>query len=88
MRFHDKSGRSRTDPKCAVSVSLDGGLNFGNPLIRSLGKQGKAKRARASVKNMGLSSPMGNKWRLDVTDPVYTGFLLGTQSNDPREVGA
>ena len=77
-----------SDPKCAVSVSLDGGLNFGNPLIRSLGKQGKAKRARASVKNMGLSSPMGNKWRLDVTDPVYTGFLMGTQSNDPREVGA
>ncbi len=76
------------NPVCAVSTSLDGGLTWGNPLIRALGQQGRAKRSRASVKNMGLSSPMGNRWRLDVTDPVYTGFLMGTQSNDPREVGA
>ena len=75
-------------PQCAVSWSLDGGLNFGNPLLRALGPQGRAKRARASVKNLGISSPMGNRYRLDVTDPVYTGFLMGTCSNDPREVGA
>jgi hypothetical protein len=74
-------------PVVAISTSLDGGLNYGNPLIRSLGQQGRAKRARASVKNMGLSSPMGNRWRLDVSDPVYTGFLMATQSSDPREVG-
>jgi hypothetical protein len=31
---------------------------------------------------------MGDRWRLDVTDPVYVGFLGGTQSSNPREVGA
>ena len=77
----------QVDPVCAVSWSLDGGLNWGNPLIRSLGQQGRAKRPRVSVKNCGLSSPLGMRYRLDVTDPVYTGFLMGTQSADPREVG-
>jgi hypothetical protein len=76
------------NPMVAISLSKDGGLNFGNPLIRSLGMQGRSLRARASVKNMGLSGPMGDRWRLDVTDPVYTGFMGGTQSSDPREVGA
>ena len=74
------------NPEVAISRSLDGG-NFGNPLLRSFGPQGRAKRARASVKNMGLSGPMGDRWRLDVTDPVYVGFMGGTQSSDPREVG-
>jgi hypothetical protein len=77
----------QVDPKCAISWSLDGGLNFGNPLIRSLGQQGHAKRPRISVKNCGLSSSLGNRWRLDVTDAVYTGFMMATQSGDPRGVG-
>jgi hypothetical protein len=74
-------------PTVAISLSKDGGLTWGNPLVRQLGQQGRALRARASVKNMGLSGPMGARWRIDVTDPVYTGFLGATQSNDPRYIG-
>jgi hypothetical protein len=74
------------NPQVAISCSKDGGLSYGNPLVRSLGAQGKSKRTRASVKNMGQSGAIGDRWRLDVTDPVYCGFLGGTQSSDPREV--
>jgi len=75
------------NPQVAVSISKDGGLNWGNPLLRSIGQQGRSRRVRASVKSMGLSGPMGCRWRLDVTDPVYTGFIKATQASDPRYVG-
>ncbi|MDR3487095.1 MAG: hypothetical protein P4M05_19585 [Bradyrhizobium sp.] len=74
-------------PTVAISMSKNGGLNWGNPLVRQLGSQGHALRQRASVTSMGLSGTMGVRWRLDVTDPVYTGFLGGTQASDPRVVG-
>jgi hypothetical protein len=75
-------------PVCAISRSLNGGLTWGNPLVRSLGPQGNSKHYRASVKNLGLSGPMGDRWRVDITDPVYVGFMGGTQSSNPRQVGA
>lgn len=74
-------------PSVAISLSKDGGNNWGNPLIRALGPQSRSLRQRASVKSMGLSGPMGSRWRIDVSDPVYTGLLGGTQSSDPREQG-
>jgi hypothetical protein len=74
-------------PQVAISISKDGGFNWGNPLLRSLGQQQRGKRVRASVKAMGLSGPMGNRWRLDITDAVYTAFLKATQASDPRYVG-
>lgn len=73
-------------PSVAVSCSKDGGVSFDNPSIRSLAPQGKVKRSRASVKNRGQAGPMGVRWRLDITDPVYRGFMGGTMSADPREV--
>lgn len=76
------------DPKVGISLSKDGGFNWGNMLLRSLGQQRMQKRTRVSVKNVGLSGPLGCRWRLDVSDPVYTAFLKGTQSVDPRFVGA
>lgn len=76
------------NPQVAISCSKDGGLNWDAPSLRSLGQQGKSKRMRVSVKNRGQSGPMGVRWRLDVTDPVYTALLGGTQSSNPREVGA
>jgi len=82
------SPASAVAPTVAISRSLDGALTFGNPRVRSLGQQGRSKRTRASVKAMGLSGPMGDRWRLDVTDPVYVGLMGGTQSSNPREVGA
>jgi hypothetical protein len=76
------------NPAVAISLSKDGGNRWGNPLIRYLGKQGQTQRPRASVKSMGLSGPMGCRWRIDVSDPVYCGFLEATQASDARDVGA
>jgi hypothetical protein len=76
------------NPQVAISCSKDGGYTWGNPLLRQIGQQGKIKRMRASVKNMGQSGPMGDRWRLDITDPVPVGFFGGTQSSNPREIGA
>lgn len=75
-----------TNPNCAISCSKNGGASFDNPSIRSLYPQGKIKRSRASVKNRGQSGAMGVRWRIDITDPVYRGFLGATMSSDPREV--
>jgi hypothetical protein len=75
-------------PSCAISMSKNGGISWGNPLIRRLGAQLVTKGVRASVKNMGLTGPQGSRWRIDVTDPVYVGLLGATQSSDPRNVGA
>jgi hypothetical protein len=76
------------NPAVAVSFSKDGGNRWGNPLIRYLGQQAQTQRPRVSVKNCGLSGPMGFRWRIDISDPVYAGFLEATQSSDPRDVGA
>lgn len=75
------------NPQVAISFSKSGGATWGNPLVRALGPQGKIKRSRASVKHCGQGGPMGVRWRIDVTAPVYVGFLGATQSSDPREVG-
>lgn len=76
-----------TNPSVAISVSKNGGKSWGNPLTRALGAQAKTSRTRVTVINMGLSSPQGDRWRLDITDPVYASFMGGTQSSDPRVVG-
>lgn len=73
------------NPSVAISLSKDGGTNWGNPLIRALGLQGKVKRQRASVKNLGQAGPIGCRWRVDVTDAVYAALLKATMSDDPRE---
>ena len=72
------------NPTVAISVSKDGGTNWGNPLIRALGQQAKPSRVRLSVKAMGQSGPMGVRWRLDVSDAVYTALLKASMSSDPR----
>ena len=74
-------------PVAAISMSKDGGLNWGNPLIRQVGQQGSGLRQRVAVKNMGLSGSMGDRWRVDISDPVDFSFFGGTQSSDPRSVG-
>ena len=72
------------NPTVAISCSKDGGTNWGNPLIRALGQQAKPSRVRLSVKAMGQSGPMGVRWRLDVSDAVYTALLKASMSSDPR----
>lgn len=72
------------NPSVAISWSDDDGVSWGNPLIRSLGLQGKSLRTRVSVKNTGTSGPQARRWRLDDTD-CSAPFMSATQSDDPRE---
>jgi hypothetical protein len=48
-----------------------------------LGAQARAGQ-RMTVLNAGTSGPRGRRWRMDVSDAVYAGFLNATQSSDPR----
>ena len=74
------------DPTVAISWSDDGGNSFGNPLLRSLGEVARVKSARVSVKNTGMTGQQGRKWRLQVSDPVYTALLGGAMCADPTVV--
>ncbi len=74
-------------PSVAISMSKDGGSSFGNPIIRQLGRQANVRRTRVSVLNLGLSGPMGVRFRIDCTDAVYVSFLGATMSSDVRAVG-
>ena len=73
------------DPTVAISWSDNGGMKWGNPLLRSLGEQGQSKITRVVVKHTGMSGPMGRRWRLDITDPVNAPFMSATQSDSPAE---
>lgn len=64
------------DPQVMISWSDDGGVTFGYPLSRLLGKVGEY-RARVSVLRAGQATSYGRQWRLQVSDPVYVGLLGG-----------
>jgi hypothetical protein len=72
------------NPSVAISMSKDGGVTWGNPLVRSLGAQQVAKNTIVQVNNMGQSGRMGVRWRLDVTDQVYVSFFGGSMSSELR----
>jgi hypothetical protein len=70
-------------PQASFSWSDDGGTKWSYPVLRSLGAQARAGQ-RMTVLNAGTSGPRGRRWRMDVSDAVYAGFLNATQSSDPR----
>lgn len=70
-------------PQVAISWTRPDGVTFGNALLRKLGEQVNGRR-RVYVTNTGIAGPMGRRWRLDVTDPVYVSFMGGRQSADVR----
>lgn len=72
------------NPSVAISWSDDDGINWKNPIVRSLGLQGNSLRTRVSVKNTGYSGPQARRWRLDDTD-CAAPFMSATQSDDPKE---
>jgi hypothetical protein len=76
-----------TNPTVEVSWSDDGGQNWSAPLERKLGRQSQTGNLVSLVACTGRSSWNGRRWRLDVSDPVYVGFMGATQSPDPREIG-
>lgn len=72
-----------SDPKVAVSWSLDGGYSFGDPVIRSLGGPGQSK-SHPYVLNCGLSKGQGLRYRLRVSDPVHVGLMGGIVEIEQR----
>lgn len=65
-----------TDPKVDVSWSDDGGYSWSTPWQRDLGPQAETLN-RVTVLNTGISGPMGRRWRLQVSDPVWFGMMGG-----------
>lgn len=72
-----------TTPKVEISWSDDGGRTWSNPLVRDLGRQSEG-NVRITLLNTGVTGPYGRRWRIDVFDPVYVGFMGATMSADPR----
>jgi len=70
---------TQTEPKVAISWSLDGGARYGNPLVRSLGTQGAYEQS-VRIGNTGISTGKGIRYRLEVSDGVRVGFMGGQTS--------
>jgi hypothetical protein len=75
-----------TDPDVGISWSDDGGQTWSNPVLRKLGRQSEAQALVSLVACTGRTSWQGRKWRLDISAPVYAGFMFATQSTDPRAI--
>ena len=71
------------DPVVMVSFSHDGGVSFGTPLERNLGREGRYANL-VSVLNAGLSGSQGFKWRIVVSDPIDCTLKGGTMEADVR----
>jgi hypothetical protein len=71
-----------TDPTVGISWSNDGGITYGNEFVRKLGKQ--ATPSRITMLRTGMTGPVGRRWRLKVSNPVYAAFMGGTQDTQLR----
>jgi hypothetical protein len=76
-----------TDPSVEISWSDDGGQNWTAPYIRKLGRQSMTDGLVSLTGTLGRSQWNGRRWRVDVADPVYCGFLYATQGRNPRVTG-
>jgi len=66
-----------TNPKVGISWSNDGGITYGNEFVRELGRQ--ATDSRIAMVRTGMTSTHGRRWRLKISDPIYSAFLGGNQ---------
>lgn len=72
-----------TDPTVMISWSDDGGVNWTNPWNRKLGKQAKSQQ-RITTLNTGMSTSIGRRWRVSVSDPVHFGLTGGEMDSELR----
>jgi hypothetical protein len=79
----DGTNPIQTNPKVRVSWS-DNGVTWSQPLERQIGAGG-AYGQRVSVLRTGTTGPVGRKWKLEVSDPVYVGLLGGAMQATLRE---
>jgi hypothetical protein len=74
----------QTDPTVEISWSDDGGNTYYAPIQRKLGKQAMTKQLVSLIACTGRSSWNARRWRLDVADPVYVGFMGSYQNVSPK----
>lgn len=72
-----------TNPQCDVSWSNDGGVSWGNPLSREIGRQALADR-QVTYRRIGLTGVQGRRYRLDFSAPVPFSWLGGDMSQELR----
>ena len=70
-------------PQCSISWSDDGGINWSVPLMRQIGQQADG-TIRVNAAGLGQTGIVGRRWRVDVGDGVYVGFLGSFQSHSVR----
>ena len=73
----------QTNPQVSISWSNDGGFSWGNELIRSFGLQAKAEQV-VTVRNTGIATRYGRRWRIHSAAPVHFGFMGGDMTVDQR----
>lgn len=73
----------QTKPRCSISWSKDGGVRFGFPVLREIGRQGEY-RHKVRVNRMGLMSDRGMQIRVDVSDPVPFALFGGELTPQAR----
>ena len=71
------------DPVVMVSFSHNGGVSFGVPLERRLGREGRYANL-VSILNAGLSGSQGFKWKIVVSDPIDCTLKGGSMEADVR----
>jgi hypothetical protein len=77
------SDPDQTDPTVEISWS-DDGLLWSNPVQRKLGRQSQTVALISLIAETGRAAWMGRRWRIDISDAVYAGFLYGQQSDSSR----
>ena len=68
-----------TNPVVSISWSRDGGVTFGNPVLREIGAQGEYRKA-VRVRRLGTASAKGAQIKVQCSDPrpisLFGGQLL------------
>jgi len=73
-----------TNPVVEISWSDDGGQNYYAPIQRKLGRQSQTRQLVSLVSCTGRSSWNARRWRLDIADPVYVGFMGAWQNTSSK----
>jgi hypothetical protein len=72
----------QTDPTVQISWTDDGGVTWGIPLLRKLGRQSTP--AIVTVNRTGTTNAYGRRWRLVIADPVHAALMGGDMDIQAR----
>jgi hypothetical protein len=71
------------DPQLEIYWSRDGGYTWGNPVFRSIGKEGESKRM-VNVSRLGLATGKGYRFRFRMSDP-RPAIMFGAEIRDVQQ---